>query len=41
MDVRFKSEEEIYRLMYHAIKESLLNYNFLGNDQKEIQKEIM
>lgn len=39
MDVRFKNEEEIYRLMYHAIKESLLNYNFLGNDQKEIQKE--
>lgn len=38
-NVRFKNEEEIYRLMYHAIKESLLNYNFLGNDQKEIQKE--
>lgn len=39
MDVRFKDEEEIYRLVYHAIKESLLNYNFLGNAQKEIQKE--
>ena len=38
MEVRFKDEDEIYKLVYHGIKESLLNADFLGNDDKSNKK---
>ena len=34
-EVRFKENEKIYRIFYHAIKNTMLDKNFLGNHEKE------
>ena len=41
MEVRFKDEDEIYKFVYHGIKESLLNAEFLGDDDKSDKKEYV
>lgn len=38
-DVRFKDEEMVYRTFYNAIKVSMLNRNFLGNNELEDNKK--
>ena len=38
-DVRFKNEEDIYRTFYNSIKISMLNREFLGNNQLEDNKK--
>ena len=38
MEVRFKDEQALYRVMYHAIKGALLNKEFLGNNELENTK---
>ena len=35
MDVRFENEQQVYRAVYHAIKNTLLNSDFLGNSENE------
>ena len=39
MEVRFKDESALYKIMYHAIKGTLLNKEFLGNNENEENKE--
>ena len=39
MEVRFKDEQTLYKIMYHAIKGALLNKEFLGNNEIENNKE--
>jgi len=39
MEVRFKDEQVLYKIMYHAIKEALLNKEFLGNTDLENNKD--
>ena len=39
MEVRFNDENRIYKVFYHAIKSSLLNSEFLDNNEKEQKKE--
>ncbi len=39
MEVRFKDEQSLYKIMYHAIKGALLNKEFLGNNEIENNKE--
>lgn len=39
LEVRFKDESKIYRILYHAIKDALLNKDFLGNTEIENKKE--
>ena len=39
MEVRFKDEQALYKVMYHAIKGALLNKEFLGNDEVENNKQ--
>lgn len=39
MEVRFKEEDKIYKVVYHAVKNSMLNKDFLGNDEIEAKKE--
>ena len=39
MEVRFKDEQALYKVMYHAIKGTLLNKEFLGNNEVENNKE--
>lgn len=39
MEVRFKNEEELHRVVYSAIKNSILNEKFLGNEEISKQKE--
>ena len=39
LEVRFKDENKIYRILYHAIKDALLNKDFLGNSEIENKKE--
>ncbi|MBR2241562.1 MAG: hypothetical protein IJ890_09365 [Clostridia bacterium] len=39
MEVRFKDEQALYKIMYHAIKGTLLNKEFLGNNEQEDNKE--
>ncbi|MBR2588393.1 MAG: DNA mismatch repair endonuclease MutL [Bacilli bacterium] len=39
MEVRFKDEQTIYKIMYHAIKGTLLNKEFLGNNEVENNKK--
>ena len=39
MEVRFKDEQALYKIMYHAIKGTLLNKEFLGNNENEENKE--
>ena len=38
-EVRFKDESTIYRAVYHAIKEAILNKDFLGNKEIEVNKK--
>ena len=39
MEVRFKDEQALYKIVYHAIKGTLLNKEFLGNNENEESKE--
>jgi len=39
IEVRFKNEDEIYKIMYRAIKSTLLNEEFLGNNESSSKKE--
>ena len=39
MEVRFKNEEELHRVIYSAIKNSILNEKFLGNEEISKEKE--
>ena len=39
LEVRFKDESKIHRILYHAIKDALLNKDFLGNSEIENKKE--
>ena len=39
MEVRFNDEQEIYKALYRAIKGSLLNEEFLGNNETSDKKE--
>ena len=39
MEVRFNDENRIYKVFYHAIKSSMLNSEFLDNNEKEQKKE--
>ena len=39
LEVRFKDEQAIYKIMYHAIKEALLSKEFLGNNELENNKD--
>lgn len=39
MEVRFKDEQALFRIVYHAIKETLLNKDFLGNTENEDNKQ--
>lgn len=39
MEVRFKDEQQLYKVVYHAIKGALLNKEFLGNSDNENNKE--
>lgn len=41
MEVRFKDEDEIYKFVYHGIKESLLNDSFLGDEDKSNKTEYV
>ena len=41
MEVRFKDEDEIYKFVYHGIKESLLNDSFLGDEDKSDKTEYV
>jgi DNA mismatch repair protein MutL len=38
-EVRFKEEEKIYKIIYHALKNAMLNKSFLGNNEIEEEKE--
>lgn len=39
MEVRFIDEDIIYKAIYHAIKSAMLDKEFLGNNEKEENKE--
>lgn len=39
MEVRFKDEQALYKMVYHAIKEASLNKEFLGNTDLENNKD--
>ena len=39
MEVRFKDEQLLYKTVYHAIKETLLSKEFLGNNEVENDKD--
>ena len=39
MELRFKEEDKIYKVVYHAVKNSMLNKDFLGNNEIEAKKE--
>ena len=39
MEVRFKDEDKIYKVLYHAIKSTMLKFEFLGNNENEEQNE--
>ncbi len=39
MEVRFKEEDKIYKVVYHAVKNSMLNKDFLGNNEIEAKKK--
>lgn len=41
MEVRFKDESKLYRIMYHAIKGALLEKEFLGNTENENEKKYV
>ena len=39
MEVRFQDEDKIYKTVYHAIKSTMLDKEFLGNNEKEENKQ--
>lgn len=39
MEVRFKDEDKIYKVLYHAIKSAMLKFEFLGNNENEEHNE--
>lgn len=39
MEVRFKDEDKIYKVVYHAIKRTMLKFEFLGNNENEEHNE--
>ena len=39
MEVRFKDEDKIYKVVYHAIKGTMLKFEFLGNNENEEHNE--
>ena len=39
MEVRFKDEDKIYKVVYHAIKSTMLKFEFLGNNENEEHNE--
>lgn len=39
MEVRFKDEDKIYKVLYHAIKSTMLKFEFLGNNENEEHNE--
>ena len=39
LDVRFKDESKIYKIVYHAMKNAMLNKEFLGNNEVEQNKK--
>ena len=39
MEVRFKDEDKIYKVLYHAIKNTMLKFEFLGNNENEEHNE--
>ena len=39
LQVRFKEEDQIYKVLYHAIKDAILSKDFLGNTEKEENDE--
>ena len=39
MEVRFNDENKLYKVFYHAIKSSMLNGEFLDNNENEQKKE--
>ena len=41
MEVRFKDESKLYKIMYHAIKGALLEKEFLGNSENENEKKYV
>ena len=41
MEVRFKDESKIYSVIYHAIKATMLNSEFLGNEEKTEKQEYI
>ena len=41
IEVRFNEEHEITRILYHAIKNSILNSEFLGNNQNENKEKYI
>ena len=40
-EVRFKEEDKLYRIFYHAIKEAMLSSEFLGNNEREVEKDYV
>ncbi len=40
-EVRFKEEDKLYRIFYHAIKEAILSSEFLGNNEREVEKDYV
>ena len=41
IEVRFNEEHEITRILYHAIKNAILNSEFLGNNQNENKEKYI
>ena len=39
MEVRFKEEDKIYKVLYHAIKNAMLKTEFLGNNENTNQNQ--
>ena len=39
MEVRVKDEDKIYKVLYHAIKSTMLKFEFLGNNENEEHNE--
>lgn len=39
LNVRFKDESKIYKIVYHAMKNAMLNKEFLGNNEIEQHKQ--
>ena len=40
LEVRFKDDQALYKIMYHAIKEAMLSKEFLGNNELENNKDV-